>query len=171
MLTYTAPSQIAQRQLAYFADKHVLVAGEVEDLFPVELTHHCRSVSVFTTHYGYYRQLNAHSQIQRYFGAQFVAETNADLILLYWPKAKLEAEYLLAMLLAKLGKNTEIVVVGENRSGVKSIEKMFQPYGIVKSMTLRVVVLFIGGNVSNNQPPLTSMTGSKPIKFNINNIH
>ncbi|CAH8224552.1 MULTISPECIES: 16S rRNA (guanine(1207)-N(2))-methyltransferase RsmC [Vibrio] len=132
MLTYTAPSQIAQRQLAYFADKHVLVAGEVEDLFPVELTHHCRSVSVFTTHYGYYRQLNAHSQIQRYFGAQFVAETNADLILLYWPKAKLEAEYLLAMLLAKLGKNTEIVVVGENRSGVKSIEKMFQPYGIVK---------------------------------------
>ncbi|NGZ12226.1 16S rRNA (guanine(1207)-N(2))-methyltransferase RsmC [Vibrio aestuarianus] len=132
MLTYTAPSQIAQRQLAYFADKHVLVAGEVEDLFPVELTHHCRSVSVFTTHYGYYRQLNAHSQIQRYFGAQFVAETNADLILLYWPKAKLEAEYLLAMLLAKLGKDTEVVVVGENRSGVKSIEKMFQPYGIVK---------------------------------------
>ena len=33
--------------------------------------------------------------------------------------------------MAKLGKDTEIVVVGENRSGVKSIEKMFKPYGNV----------------------------------------
>lgn len=48
------------------------------------------------------------------------------MILLYWPKAKAEAEFLLAMLLAKLGPQTEIVVVGENRSGVKSIEKMFK---------------------------------------------
>lgn len=132
MSVYTTPSQIAQRQLAYFEGKHVLVAGEVEDLFPIELEKHCASVSIFTTHYGYYRQLEAHSSISRYFGAEFTAETPADMILLYWPKAKAEAEYLLAMLLAKLGTGTEIVVVGENRSGVKSIEKMFQAYGPVK---------------------------------------
>ncbi|MCG9678189.1 16S rRNA (guanine(1207)-N(2))-methyltransferase RsmC [Vibrio sp. Isolate24] len=129
MSAYIAPSQIAQRQLAYFAGKHVLVAGESEDLFPVELTKHCESVTVFTTHYGYYRQLESYTQLTTVFGAEFDQPTQADMILLYWPKAKAEAEFLLAMLFAKLGPGTEIVVVGENRSGVKSIEKMFKAYG------------------------------------------
>ncbi|WP_117233667.1 16S rRNA (guanine(1207)-N(2))-methyltransferase RsmC [Vibrio maerlii] len=131
MSAYIAPSQIAQRQLAYFEGKHVLVAGESEDLFPVELVKHCESVSVFTTNYGYYRTMQQHSSVKSYFSEEFTAETKADLVLLYWPKAKPEAEYLLAMLFAKLGQGTEIIVVGENRSGVKSIEKMFAPYGRV----------------------------------------
>ncbi|KGY12415.1 16S rRNA methyltransferase [Vibrio tubiashii] len=131
MSAYIAPSQIAERQFAYFEGKHVLVAGEAEDLFPVELTKHCQSVTVFTTNYGYYRQLSGYSQVTSVFAAEFNQPTEADLVLLYWPKAKAEAEYLLAMLMAKLGENTEIVVVGENRSGVKSIEKMFKPYGLI----------------------------------------
>ncbi|MGR5118638.1 16S rRNA (guanine(1207)-N(2))-methyltransferase RsmC [Vibrio astriarenae] len=129
MSAYIAPSQVAQRQLEYFSGKHVLVAGEVEDLFPVELQQYCESVSVFTTHYGYYRKIKQYDTIQSQFAAEFTLETPADLILLYWPKAKAEAEFLLNMLLSKLGKDTEIVVVGENRSGVKSIEKMFKPFG------------------------------------------
>ncbi|WP_114765947.1 16S rRNA (guanine(1207)-N(2))-methyltransferase RsmC [Vibrio rhodolitus] len=131
MSAYIAPSQIAERQLAYFSGKHVLVAGEAEDLFPVELSKHCESVTVFTTNYGYYRQLSGYSTITSLFGAEFTEQTCADMVLLYWPKAKAEAEYLLAMLMAKLGPDTEIVVVGENRSGVKSIEKMFKPYGLI----------------------------------------
>jgi len=129
MSAYIAPSQIAQRQLAYFEGKHVLVAGEAEDLFPVELANHCHSVTVFTTNYGYYRQLESQPNIKSVFGAEFDQDTQADMVLLYWPKAKAEAEYLLAMLMSKLGENTEIVAVGENRSGIKSIEKMFKPYG------------------------------------------
>ncbi|MBF8999256.1 16S rRNA (guanine(1207)-N(2))-methyltransferase RsmC [Vibrio nitrifigilis] len=131
MSQYTAPSQIAQRQIEYFAGKHVLVAGEAEDRFPAELEKHCESVQIFTTNYGYHRQWSGHKSITSFFGAELTQDTPADLVLLYWPKAKQEAQYLLAMLFAKLGVNTEIVVVGENRSGVKSIEKMFQPYGIV----------------------------------------
>ncbi|MEZ8823631.1 16S rRNA (guanine(1207)-N(2))-methyltransferase RsmC [Vibrio amylolyticus] len=129
MSAYTTPSQIAQRQLAYFKGKHVLVAGEAEDLFPLELVDHCESVSIYTTNYGYYRQVKTHSQLSCYFGAELTESTQADMILLYWPKAKAEAEFLLAMLLSKLGRETEIVVVGENRSGVRSIEKMFKAYG------------------------------------------
>ena len=132
MSSYTAPSQIAQRQLEYFHGKHVLIAGEAEDLFCLELANHCESVSIFTTHYGYHKQFEQHSHIQSYFGAQLEQDTKADMLLLYWPKAKAEAEYLLAMLMDKLGVDTEICVVGENRSGVKSIEKMFSQYGIIK---------------------------------------
>jgi len=116
-LNYITPSQIVQRQLAYFENKRVLIAGEAEDLFPLELAKHCQSVSVFTTNYGYYRQLKSKSSVSVHFGAELEQETNADMVLLYWPKAKLEAEYLLAMLMAKLGVNTEIVVVGETAPG------------------------------------------------------
>jgi 16S rRNA (guanine1207-N2)-methyltransferase len=132
MSNYTAPSQIAQRQLDYFHGKNVLVAGEAEDLFPVELAQYCQSVAVFTTHYGYYRQLQ-HHHVNVTFGAELTGAelTDVNLVLLYWPKAKLEAEYLLSMLMSKLGVGIEIVVVGENRSGIKSIEKMFERYGII----------------------------------------
>ncbi|PWI32084.1 16S rRNA (guanine(1207)-N(2))-methyltransferase RsmC [Vibrio albus] len=132
MSVYTAPSQIAERQLNYFAGKHVLVAGEAEDRFPVELTNHCESVSIFTTNYGYHRQMQSHSAVTSYFDVELNAEVKADMILLYWPKAKAEAQYLLKMLLSRLGTDTEICVVGENRSGVKSIEKMFKPYGTIR---------------------------------------
>ena len=132
MSAYTAPSQITERQLAYFEDKHVLVAGEAEDLFPVELAGHCASVTVFTTNYGYYRQFEKYPQIKRHFDVELDQSVQADMILFYWPKAKAEAEYLLRMLFAHLGTETEICVVGENRSGVKSIEKMFKPYGTIR---------------------------------------
>lgn len=130
-MSYIAPSQIAQRQLNCFEGKHVLIAGEAEDNFPLELAKHCESVSVFTTNYGYYRRFENKESVHSYFGAQFIQQTQADMLLLYWPKAKAEAEYLLAMLLAHLGIDTEVVIVGENRSGVKSIEKMFAKYGKV----------------------------------------
>lgn len=132
MSHYTAPSQITQRQFAYFAGKKVLVAGEVEDSFPIELSKHCDAVTVFTTHYGYYRQLQASSAVKSHFGAELTADITADLLLIYWPKAKLEAKFLLAMLLAKLPALCEVIVVGENRSGIKAVEKLFAPYGTIK---------------------------------------
>jgi len=151
MSSYTTPSQIAQRQLAFFSGKKVLVAGEAEDLFPAELKQHCESVSVFTTNYGYYRQISRDEEINCIFDSRLNEEVDADMVLLYWPKAKAEAEYLLAMLLAKLGTGTEVVVVGENRSGVKSIEKMFKPYGkVIKHDSARRCSFYWGECV--NQP-------------------
>lgn len=129
MATYIAPSQIAERQLEYFAQKRVLVIGEIEDQFPIELSKHCDKVTVFTSNYITYRMLSSSSKITTLFGASLSSDIDADMILLYWPKAKAEAQMLLEMALAKLGNDTEIAVVGENRSGVKSIEKMFKSYG------------------------------------------
>ncbi|WP_342607584.1 16S rRNA (guanine(1207)-N(2))-methyltransferase RsmC [Vibrio tritonius] len=153
MSTFTAPSQIAERQLEYFAGKRVLIAGEAEDLFPLELAKHCESVEIFTTHYGYYRQWQNKSHIRCYFDAELTAETSADMILLYWPKAKQEADYLLNMLLAKLGQGTEIVVIGENRSGVKSIEKMFAPYGPINKYDSARRCSFYWGQCTNQPQP------------------
>ncbi|GEM73953.1 16S rRNA (guanine(1207)-N(2))-methyltransferase RsmC [Vibrio sagamiensis] len=153
MSAYIAPSQIAQRQIEYFKCKHVLVAGEVEDLFPIELANHCESVEIFTSNYSYYRQVRDIESIKSHFGSQFDVPTQADMLLLYWPKAKAEAEYLLAMLMAKLGVGTEIVIVGENRSGIKSVEKMFTPYGIVKKYDSARRCSFYWGNCLNETQP------------------
>ncbi|GAM72830.1 ribosomal RNA small subunit methyltransferase C [Vibrio ishigakensis] len=128
MSAYTAPSQIAERQLDYFSGKRVVVAGEAEDLFPKQLAQVAESVTVFTTHFGYHQQMQSQG-ISSQFGVEYDNADNSDMVLLYWPKAKSEAQFLLNMLLNKLGNETEIVVIGENRSGVKSIEKMFKPFG------------------------------------------
>ncbi|EMX0223442.1 16S rRNA (guanine(1207)-N(2))-methyltransferase RsmC [Vibrio fluvialis] len=172
MSNYIAPSQIAQRQLAYFEGKHVLIAGEAEDLFPLELANHCASVSVFTTNYGYYRQLQGKSALNCYFGAELVDEIDANMVLLYWPKAKLEAEYLLAMLMAKLGENTEIVVVGENRSGVKSIEKMFAPYGLIQKYDSARRCSFYWGQCTQSVKPfnLNDWFKSYPVQYQQYNL-
>jgi 16S rRNA (guanine1207-N2)-methyltransferase len=128
MSAYTAPSQIAQRQLSYFSGKNIVVAGEAEDNFPKELQQFANSVTVFTTHFGYHQQMTKLG-VDSQFGVEFDNSGGADMLLLYWPKAKSEAAYLLNMLLSKLGKDAEVVVIGENRSGVKSIEKMFTAFG------------------------------------------
>ncbi|GAL05901.1 ribosomal RNA small subunit methyltransferase C [Photobacterium aphoticum] len=128
-MSYCAASEVAVRQLEFFENRHVLVAGELSDRFPVELAQTAASVTVFTTNYGYYRSMSKHSAITTVFGAEFTADAHVDMILLYWPKAKAEAEFLLAMLLAKFGPGTEICVVGENRSGVRSAEKLFADFG------------------------------------------
>ncbi|MGF1685527.1 16S rRNA (guanine(1207)-N(2))-methyltransferase RsmC [Photobacterium japonica] len=128
-MSYCAASEVAVRQLEFFENRHVLVAGELSDTFPVELAQTAASVTVFTTNFGYHRNLSKHSAVTTVFGAEFTADATVDMILLYWPKAKAEAEYLLAMLLAKFGPGTEICVVGENRSGVRSAEKLFAAFG------------------------------------------
>ncbi len=154
-MSYSAASQITQRQLAYFEGKHVMVAGELTDDFPLELVKHCASTSIFTTNYGYYKKFENADNIRCYFGAELIEKTNADMILLYWPKAKAEAEYLLAMLLAKLGTGTEIIVVGENRSGVKSIEKMFDAFGPINKFDTARRCSFYWGQCTESVPNFT----------------
>ncbi|UXI00893.1 16S rRNA (guanine(1207)-N(2))-methyltransferase RsmC [Photobacterium sp. TY1-4] len=128
-MSYTAASQVVARQLEFFENRNVLVIGELADTFPLELTQVASAVAVFTTHYGYYRQMQRHSQIDAYFGAELTADIQCDMVLMYWPKAKAEAEYLLTMVLSKFGPGTEVCIVGENRSGVRSAEKLFQSLG------------------------------------------
>lgn len=135
LASLTTPSQIAERQLEFFENRHVLLAGEVEDSFALNLCQTSASVSLFSTNYSHYQAISKHSQVDSFFGANyadFKPKNQPDMVLFYWPKAKAEAEFLLAMLFAHLPLGTEICVVGENRSGVKSIEKMFKPYGTIK---------------------------------------
>ncbi|WP_198532245.1 16S rRNA (guanine(1207)-N(2))-methyltransferase RsmC [Salinivibrio sp. IB872] len=144
MMSLTAPSEIAQRHLTLFENKHVLLAGELEDDFARQLLAHAKSVSVFTTHHGYATRM-AGTGVNVHAGAEYNDEQPVDLVLFYWPKSKAEADFLLAMLTHRLGANVDWIVVGENRSGVKSIEKRFAPYGhVTKQDSARRCSLYYG---------------------------
>ncbi|CAH0532583.1 Ribosomal RNA small subunit methyltransferase C [Vibrio stylophorae] len=129
MSAFIPASEILERQLAYVADQHLLIAGEFSDDFALTLAQHSLSVSVFCTHFGHYQRLSQYPSLQCFFGTRIPAEIKPTQVILYWPKAKAEAEMLFAMLMHHCGAGTEVIVVGENRSGVKSAEKMFAPYG------------------------------------------
>ncbi|MDP5254032.1 MULTISPECIES: 16S rRNA (guanine(1207)-N(2))-methyltransferase RsmC [unclassified Vibrio] len=153
MSAYTAPSQIAHRQLDYFSGKHLLIAGEVEDDFPVELLEVCASVSILCTNYSYYRSISKRAPtLNCYFDIEWHQSQPVDMVLLYWPKAKTEAQYLLAMLMDKLGVDTEIAAVGETRSGIKSIEKMFAPYGPINKYDSARRCAFYWGQCQKQAP-------------------
>ena len=144
-MTYSPESQVVARQLDYFTDRHVLIAGELEDSFAAELLAVANTVSIFTTNLAYANQMQSFEQINVQFGATYQKNQNVDMLLLYWPKAKAEASFLLAMLMSELGQGCEVVIVGENRSGVKSAEKLFADYGkLVKYDSARRCSFYFG---------------------------
>ncbi|ATF10221.1 16S rRNA (guanine(1207)-N(2))-methyltransferase RsmC [Candidatus Enterovibrio altilux] len=130
-MSYSPPSQVIARQLEYLEGKHILLAGKLEDTFAGELCNSAASVSIFTTNLAFANQMSKYSLITTQFSDCYHKRSNVDVVILYWPKVKAEAAFLLTMLMAALGKGTEIIVVGENLSGVRSISKMFAPYGKV----------------------------------------
>lgn len=128
-MSYSAASQVVARQSEFFKNRKVLIAGELSDTFASELLATAQSVTVFTTNYGYLGDIEHHQGIDCHFGTELNTGLDIDMILLYWPKAKAEADYLLSMLLSKFAAGIEICIVGENRCGVRSAEKMFTQYG------------------------------------------
>ncbi len=165
-MAYTTPSEVVARQLSYFEDRHALLAGELEDTFATELTDVAASVQVFTTNYAYASSMSRYPHIDVQFGAEYKAKKPADMVLFYWPKAKAEAEFLLNMLFDALGEDTEICVVGENRSGVRSIEKMFAPLGTIRKFDSARRCSFYWGKCENKPAPfkLENWFNSYPIK-------
>lgn len=128
-MSLSPASQVVERQIDYFKDQNVLIAGELLDEIPQALIDIAKSVQLYTTNYQQYLSYKESANITAHFAEQLDHEVQADMLLLYWPKAKQEANYLFNMLLSKLGTGLEVCVVGENRSGVKSAEKLFKPFG------------------------------------------
>ncbi|WP_413112691.1 16S rRNA (guanine(1207)-N(2))-methyltransferase RsmC [Thaumasiovibrio sp. DFM-14] len=152
-MSLSAPSQVIERQLAFFENRHLLVMGEFDGNLPSELASTCASLRVFTTNFLTHNRLKARYTCQ--FGAEIDASTlqDVDMVLLFWPKAKAEAEYLLAMTLGQLPAGTEICVVGENRAGVKSAEKLCHPYTkLVKHDSARRCGFYWGSATHTPQP-------------------
>lgn len=128
-MSLSPASQVVERQIDYVKDQDVLIAGEILDTIPQALIDNAKSVQLFTTNYQQYLSYKESTSVTAHFAEVLPDDVSATMLLLYWPKAKQEANYLFNMLLSKLGTGLEVCVVGENRTGVKSAEKLFKPFG------------------------------------------
>lgn len=86
-------------------------------------------ISVFHQFYDIYQQsVQTANNDKHYFAASYPNEPKFDGAVIYMPKAKEHAKMLLANVAACLKLGASLMLVGENKSGVKSADKMLAPY-------------------------------------------
>ncbi|MDO4430531.1 MAG: 16S rRNA (guanine(1207)-N(2))-methyltransferase RsmC [Lonepinella koalarum] len=115
-------SQVLTRHLSWFSGKKVLFAGGIGDDFPQQIKADCISAAIWSYYFDYAKDKSAVC-----FSPVFEGE--AELIVFYWTKNKAEVAFQLMQLLAKSPIGQEVLIVGENRCGVRSAEKMLAPFG------------------------------------------
>ncbi|MFB2830021.1 16S rRNA (guanine(1207)-N(2))-methyltransferase RsmC [Aeromonas jandaei] len=125
----SAVSQMLERNQALFVGKRLLVCGALEDDYPRQLATLAQTLTVFTTDYCYYRSQQAALGEAILFDHQLGGAPRFDALLLLMPKAKAEAQYLLAMMTPLLEAGADLFLAGENRGGINGADKLLAPYG------------------------------------------
>ncbi|EXI63264.1 MFS transporter [Mannheimia granulomatis] len=114
-------SEVLERHLALFEHKSVLLFGDVRDDFAQQLKT-AKNVAVFSSYFDYARH---RSNVQ--FGLE--CDLKADLAVFYWTKNKQECQFQLLQWLSQCQAGQELLIIGENRAGVRSVEKLLEPFG------------------------------------------
>ncbi|MCW8996466.1 MAG: 16S rRNA (guanine(1207)-N(2))-methyltransferase RsmC [Psychromonas sp.] len=126
---YSNPSQLLQRNESLFANKNMLVAGNIVDDYPMHLETLSQSATFCFSDYRYYNALsNKLNASELHFTANYQGEKKFDLLLIFLPKAKQETQYLLANLTPHLQQGACIILVGEKKCGIKSAGTLLKPY-------------------------------------------
>lgn len=118
-------SQVLERHLSLFADKNVLFGGGVNDDFPLQIRAQAKSVRIWSWYFDYVNRMQGKSAVD----FELVFAGQADLMVYYWIKNKQEGQFQLMQLLANAADGQEMLIVGENRCGVRSVEKLLAPFG------------------------------------------
>jgi 16S rRNA (guanine1207-N2)-methyltransferase len=103
------------------------------------------------------------------FSASYQSEVKHDLVIIQFPKSKAELNFTLAMLAALTTEECLILIVGENKSGIKSVAKQTanQLSDCVKVDGARHCLLF-AANLIPNQEEFELAKWLKPYSFSIN---
>ena len=123
----SAESEVIERHLDFLRGKSLLLAGAMLDDFLPQL----QAQGIQTKAWSWYFHYTRDKQ-NAIFSAQFPAAEllpMADLIVFYWSKNKLENQFQLNQLLAQCQVGQQVLLVGENRSGIRSAEKMLAALG------------------------------------------
>ncbi|EEV25274.1 16S ribosomal RNA m2G1207 methyltransferase [Actinobacillus minor 202] len=114
-------SEVLARHLPVFEGKSILFFGDVRDDFARSLTQ-ARKVHILTNYFDY-----AHHRQAVEFSLENANQ--AELGVFYWTKNKQECQFQLLQWLSQSSQGQELLVIGENRAGVRSVEKMLEPFG------------------------------------------
>jgi len=144
------PSQVLERNIELFENKRVLVAGFNDDSF-IDTLAQSGASQIMAYGHDYHNHITVERTLNRdnvelQFGAYYDNKDHQpwQQLILYWPKAKQRALYLLANLLPHLEQGAEIYLVGDNKGGIKSCAKLLSDYasGATKIDSARHCSLF-----------------------------
>ena len=128
MSAFTPASEVLLRHSDDFEESRILFAGDMQDDLPARLE--TAASRAHTQQFHHWQVLNR--QMEERVRFSLVADASdvadSDTLIYYWPKNKPEAQFQLMNILSLLPVGTDIFVVGENRSGVRSAEQMLEAY-------------------------------------------
>jgi len=127
--TFSNPSRVLQRNESLFINKNILVAGNIDDEYPLQLQALANSSTFCFSDYRYYSALKDKLKTSEvHFTDNYQGEKEFDLLLIFLPKAKQETLYLLANLAPHLQSGASIILVGEKKCGIKSAGSLLTAY-------------------------------------------
>ena len=120
-------SQVLSRNSELFSQGNWLLVNPTDAYVANELAP--QQCTVFHQFYDIYQQSQRVAKHAKHvFAASLTTEQQFDGAVLYMPKAKEHAVMLLANIAAYLKPGASLLLVGENKSGVKSAAKLLEPY-------------------------------------------
>ena len=151
----TNPSQVIIRNSELFENKRVLILNYENDLLPKHLLENASEVEALALDYNHHLQIQAYEsdKLKLYFGHKLPHSDEFDAAVIYFPKAKNLAPYLLHLAAHHLKTQGQLYIVGENKGGIKSINKLipdfFEP--AIKLDSARHCALFATELISQTQ--------------------
>ena len=172
MLPISNPSKLLQRNEALFENKTTLVAGNIDDSYPLTLEKLASSATFCFNDFRHFSALqNKFQHAECLFTENFQGTKKFDLLLIYIPKAKQEIQYLLANLLPHLTENASILLVGEKKCGIKSINNLLAPYSShVNAIDSARHCSLIYCELTKNVKPFVQTDWIKSFELNINDV-
>ncbi|QIR13595.1 methyltransferase [Shewanella aestuarii] len=129
----TNPSQVVLRNSDQFANLDVLVLNYEADHLALQCLDTAKSVTALALDYNHHLTLSplAATKLDCYFGHKLPNELEQqqfDCVIVFFPKAKPLAQYLLTLAANHLVDEGLLLVVGENKGGVKSLPKLLPEF-------------------------------------------
>ena len=112
---------------ALSATRPLLVNIEDQGFITQYLSQHSgANIDSYHTNYAEYQtcQQLKNPHVQAHFCVEYKAKTKHDMAIIHFPKSKAEFSFTLAMLAESMTDDATLVIVGENKGGVKSAEKL-----------------------------------------------
>lgn len=156
-MSLSNPSQLLLRNEDLLKSTNPLVVGCPDNEFFTHLQTAApqATISSYNVNYAQYQSISSKysTKVNSQCSEQYKTEQLHDLVIIYFPKSKKEYQFLLAMLAPTLAENAVILVVGENKGGVKSALKLSADYVLNSSKidSARHCILF--EIIFNNNAP------------------
>ena len=125
-IVLTNPSQLIIRNSELLENKKVLLLNHECDLLAKDLLSKASDVTALALDYNHHLHLveQSNKSLSCYFGYQLPNFAKFDVVVVYFPKSKSLAPYLFHLAAEYLNVGGELIVVGDNKGGVRSLPKL-----------------------------------------------